>query len=909
MKNTLNNDDLFSFSRGNDPDGDDIFSSSPKNTPDDNDIFSSSPENPAESDDIFSSSPKPAPESNDIFSNAPEVVPEDNGFMINDGEDSDPLGSGFHISGLEDGASGDELFSYTTDNGINNGENVQGDPGQDGSFGLESFSSKDEKSEKQGKNGKKDKKKDKKKSRSTKQKILRVVLSVFLIGFITVSIVAGTFIVYVMTSIDGTMEEDLDDLKLNFTTTIYYQDANGNWQEYQRLHGEYNRIWVNYDPKAAKSGESSYQGIPQNLVDAFVSIEDKRFYEHDGVDWKRTVSAFANLFLHFYSSNQGGSTVTQQLVKNLTGDNAQKPSRKMREIMRARYLESHYSKDTIIECYLNTIPMGNGIYGVEVAANYYFNKSVKDLTLLECASLAAITKAPSYYAPDENPKNNKDRRETVLDQMKMQGYITDKEYKAALKEDFQVTASKDALKEAEINNYYVDALISQVTKDIAKKYGYDETHASNMFYSGGYKIYSTVNPEIQAAVDETFTNSERYASTSSDGQQLQGSITVMDYEGHVVGMSGGIGEKTANMGFNRATSAVRQPGSTMKPIAAYTPAVESGIITYSTIVNDTATNYGNWKPVNWYGSYWGNISVRYALERSVNTIPVWLVNKMGAEKSYNFLTKSLGITTLNDEDKNLSALGMGGTSGGLTTMESAAAYAIFGNGGKYYEPKFYYSVKDQHGDVILSNEDATPTTAIGEDTATVMNHLLQNVVYGANGTGGGAGGYIPNMRIFAKTGTSDASNDLWFVGGSPYYVASCWCGYDNMATIRDQAIAQKMWGAVMSRVHENLPAKNFSESKYTSMRYFCTETGELATDKCTSVEVGWYVNGKLPDACKTHEGTVLYPPGSEEEKKAKEEAEKKKKEEEEKKKEEDKEEEKKKPEDEDAPNSPHSSGP
>lgn len=768
----------------------------------------------------------------------------------------------------------EDIFSYNTENNTNN------EPAADttDSFNINDFSTNntldDEKTEEKGSH------KDGKKNKKTKQKVIKILLSVFLIGVITVSVVMGTFIVYVFTAVDGTMEEDLDDLKLNFTTTIYcINEETNEWEEYQRLHGEFNRIWVPYDPAAAKSKDESYEGIPQYLVDAFVAIEDKRFYSHDGVDWKRTFAAFANLFLHYYSSNQGGSTITQQLVKNLTGDNAQKPSRKMREIMRARYLESHFSKDTIIECYLNTIAMGNGTYGVEVAANYYFDKSVKDLTLLECASLAAITKAPAVYSPDENPEYNAERRDIVLAEMKKQGYITKEEYEENVGKDITVVASKEALKEADVNNYFVDALITQVTKDIADKYGYDETHAAKLFYSGGYKIYSTVNPRIQQAVDNVFTDSNIYSMTSADGQPLQGGISVMDYEGHVVGLSGGIGEKTVNLSFNRATDAVRQPGSTMKPISAYALGIEEGIINYSSFVNDTRVSYGNWSPVNWYGSYWGNIPVKYALERSVNTIPVWLVNEMGAQKSYDFLTKTLGLKHLTNEDINLAPLGMGGTNGGVTPLESAAAFAIFGNGGKYYEPKFYYYVKDQHDDTVLSNEDPQPVTAIGEDTATVMNKLLQNVVYGANGTGGGAGGYVPSMRVYAKTGTSDSSNDLWFVGGTPYYVASCWCGYDNMATIRDQAIALKMWGAVMRGVHTGLPAKDFSVSGYATERYYCTDSGKLATDKCPSTEKGWYTKNGLPEPCDIHPGTVLYPPGSEEEKKAQEE--KKRKEEEE----------------------------
>ena len=704
-----------------------------------------------------------------------------------------------------------------------------------------------------------------------KQRFLKMFLTVVLVGIITVSIVAGTFLVYAFTMVDGTMDVDLNDLELNFTTAIYVEDkTSGEWVEYQRLHGEFNRIWVPYnETEAKKTDNTDYDGIPQQLVNAFVAIEDKRFHTHYGVDWKRTFGAVINTVIPIYSSKQGGSTITQQLVKNLSNDREQSAMRKVREIMRARHLESEYSKSTILECYLNTIPMGHGLYGVEVAANYYFGKSVNELTLLECASLASITKGPSIYDPEDNPENNKQRRETVLRFMLEQGYITKEEHDAVLKEELNLVASREELNETEVNNYFVDALIVDVTNDLAKKYGWDGVHAAENFYSGGYKIYATLDPEIQSTVDEVFSDSEKYGIKGKDGKQLQGAFTVMDYKGRIRGLAGGIGEKTVNLGltgFNRATDAKRQPGSTMKPIAAYAPAVENGIIHYSSVLNDTATNYNGWTPKNWYSSYWGGVTTQYALERSINTIPVYLVNKLGPQNCYDFLTQKLGITTLNENDIDLSPLGMGGTNCGITTKESAAAYAVFGNGGQYYEPTLYYAVYDQHNDMVLSHEKIKPHTAISEDTATVMNKLLQNVVYGSNGTGKGAAGYIKDMKIFAKTGTSNNSNDLWFVGGTPYYVASCWCGYDSQQTISDSAIAMKMWGAVMSKIHTGLEPKQFSESSYALDRYYCTETGLLATDGCPSKAVGWYKKGNVPSVCENHEGNALDSPKVEAEK-------------------------------------------
>ena len=741
-----------------------------------------------------------------------------------------------------------ELFSYDTSGNL--------ESHSEESFDLNAFSSSKQQSAQE--KGKK-----KRKTKTKKHRFLKFVLSSFLICLITGCIVIGSFLFYAFTIVDGTMEEDLEN-SLNYTTTIYVDNGNGEFKEYRRLHGEFNRIWIDYDKVAIDKNDQSYDGIPQMLANAFVAIEDKRFFEHEGVDWKRTMGAFINEFVPIYSSRQGGSTITQQLVKNLTDDRSQKASRKVREIMRARYLEGKYSKDTILECYLNTIPMGHGTYGVEVAANYYFGKTVKDLTIAECASLAAITKSPTNYAPDDNPENNKERRESVLYEMLDQGYITEEEYNTAINEELKIVADKRVLNQDTVNSYFVDALITEVSEDLAEKYGYDQAHANKLFYTGGYKIYATVDTDIQAAAEEVFSNSKTYAVKGKDGKLMTGGITVMDYEGNVKALVGGIGEKTVNRGFNCATDAIRQPGSTMKPIAAYAPAIEQDLITYSSIVNDTKTYYKKWTPKNWYNSYWGNITVQYALERSVNTIPVYLVNKMSPQVSYDFLTQKLGITTLNQEDIDLSPLGMGGTNGGLTTMESAAAYAIFGNGGNYYEPSLYTKVTDQKGKIILEKK-SKPQFAISEDTATVMNHLLQNVVYGANGTGTGAKGYIPNMKIFAKTGTSNDQNDLWFVGGSPYYVASCWCGFEEMQPIPSSksGIARDMWGGVMSKIHKGLPAKEFTDSTYATERYYCTQSGLLATKACPSKAVGWYRNSKIPSACTTHAGEILGKPQEE----------------------------------------------
>lgn len=679
----------------------------------------------------------------------------------------------------------------------------------------------------------------KKKEKTTTKKVLRTVLIIFLVCTMLGCVAVGGLVGYVIMFVDGTMDENLNMLKLNYATTIYVQDGD-EWVEYQRLHGGENRIWVSYDKDKAEADDPDYTGVPQDLADAFVAIEDKRFFDHEGVDWRRTISAFVNMVTNRTTSGYGGSSITQQLVKNLTKDSDRSANRKVREIMRARYLESKFSKEVILECYMNTIAMGNGIYGVEVASEYYFGKKVNELTLAECASIAGITNLPEYYRPDKNPENNKERRDLVLKLMLEQKLITQEEYDGAIAEELNVAADSSAFKEEEVNNYFVDALIEDVVAALMEENGWEREHAETNFYNGGYKIYSTLDPDVQETIDSVY-ESEKYALPGDNDEPLQGSMVVMDYSGHVLGMAGGMGEKTENRGLNRATMSPRQPGSTIKPIAAYAPALEKNLITYSSIVNDKSTYYNNktWRPVNWYRYYKGNVTVKYALEISMNTIPVYLVDLLTTQESYDFLTGTLGLKNLTNKDVDYSPLGMGGTNGGYTALESAAAFAIFGNKGKYYEPITFTKIYDQYDKLVFSQESES-TVAISEDTAVIMNKLLQNVVYGNEGTAAGARSFITNMKFFAKTGTANHTNDIWFVGGSPYYVASSWCGYDELQKIDDAKRARTMWGAVMKKLHSDLKAKDFPESEYVQCKLYCSHTGLLAKTGCPVSDYGWY---------------------------------------------------------------------
>lgn len=682
----------------------------------------------------------------------------------------------------------------------------------------------------------------------------KTALSFMLIAVITGCLVVGAFAVYVFNFVDHTVYEDLDQLKLDFTTTLYVMDEKtGEYVEYQRLPGVENRIWIGFDE------------IPQDLKNAFVAVEDQHFYTHNGVDWKRTVGAFADMFVDIYKGRQGGSTITQQLVKNLTDDWDQSAMRKIREIMRARYLESQYEKDTILECYLNTICLANGIYGTEVAANYYFGKPASELTLVECASIASLAKEPEKYRPDKNPENNKKRRNLVLSLMHEQGYISDEEYETAKNAEITVVADKSAIKGATVNNYFVDTVIDEVVDRLVEEYNFDEAYAAKNFYNGGYKIYCTVNPDVQKALEAEYAKTDKYFYSKSrkDGSIVQSGMTVMDYNGHIVGIVGGGGDKAANRELNRATMTYRQPGSTIKPLAAYSQALQKNLITYSSVLEDSPIEKyyypsGEAGPKNWFDSYLGNVTVATALERSINTIPCKLVKEMGVRPTYNFLNEKFGLELDGEDDMNLSSLGLGGTNSGITVTESAAAFAVFGNLGHYYEPTAFTKVTDQHDNVIL--EQKKGWVAMDENTACIMNHLLQNVVYGSNGTGDVAKKFSNTMVCYAKTGTSTNANDCWFVGGTPYYVASCWFGYDTPAAVSPSSLAKNMWTNVMKEVHKDLEPKEFAESEFVTKYYYCANTGELATDMCEHKLVGYYkTNYSLPILCTAHPGNPLPP--------------------------------------------------
>ncbi len=651
----------------------------------------------------------------------------------------------------------------------------------------------------------------------------------------------------------GNMDDlDIESLTLRQNSVLVYQEQEtGEEKILQYINADEDRVWADLE------------SIPEYLQQAFVSIEDERFYQHNGFDLRRTVKAtmtwVGNKLLGKDGVSLGGSTITQQLIKNITGDRDQTPARKIQEISRAVALEKELDKDQIMELYLNCIYLSQGCSGVQTASNLYFDKDVNDLTLAEAASIAGITQYPALYDPFVNPDKNKSRQELVLGKMLELGYISQSEYDKAIKEKLEFADPDKVTEQKGSNSYFVDQVIRDVLKDLEAQ-GYSKSLANKILYTGGVKIYTTCNPEVQKAMEEYYAKSSNFPNSKA-----QSAMVVTDVQtGAVVGMVGGIGEKPGDLTLNRATSP-RQPGSTIKPLGVYAPALEKGLITPASVYDDVAKSYNGWTPRNYDYAYRGRVNVRSAVRQSLNTVPVEILSKMGAQESFDFLTEKMGLTTLvkgreidgkTYTDIGYSPLALGGLTDGVTVLEMTSAFATFANNGIYNTPYLYTEVKDKEGNVLVSS-DRSSWKAMSPSTAYVMHRMLLEVVSG--GTGGGAA--VSGYPTAGKTGTTSDNNDRWFIGYTPHYAAAVWYGYD----IPEQIYASgnpciPVFRNIMNTIHRNIDPE-YREigrpSNVLSVSY-CAYSGKQATENCPA-ESFYFVKGNVPGQCNAgsdHEGYV-----------------------------------------------------
>ena len=737
---------------------------------------------------------------------------------------------------------------------------------------------------------------------------------------------------------------DLDNQKNRQTSIVY--DINGN--EYASLSRNENRIW------------RELSAMPENLQNAVIAIEDKNFRTEPGINLKGTIGAALNAFTgnRIWGTNRGASTLEQQLIKNLTGDNEQDNMRKVREIFRALGLDNKYSKETILEAYLNTIPLTGIIHGMEAGSIEYFGKHVEDLTLAECATLASITKNPTKYNPATNPEELMKRRNHVLYEMYTQGYITEDEFNSAKAETITLAEKSSTTENAtrsSSNSWFTDALYNQLLTQLQEDLNYTKDEAQELIFSGGLRIYSTVDPTVQAGIEKTMYNEDDlipalwheepvclhdYPADSSSWDEVQydeatglpitkdgyavygqeaipvyaddegttlktgtstdpdypndtteylcvyekvrtqAAMATLDYDGNILGIGGGIGEKKYDLGFNRATSP-HQTGSTMKPIGAYALALDYKLINYSSQILDSPyysaedkkvlkdqyigvmspfseaaqSRSDMWRawPTNYGGvGGQGNPMLVYdALQQSYNTVAVWVGDMVGVDYLYNFVHDTLECSYINAEnDMDLGPLVLGSQSSGLTVVQLAGAYTMF-NTGTFTTPHYYTEITDYQGNMILDNNKYINTTqAISADTAYIMNRMMWNVLHSRKGT---AYGKAPDgeMDSVAKTGTTSNYKDYTFAGLTPYYVTAIWWGCDRpteMDTLgkagKNASPIQYAWKALMEDLQADLPVKEFAKGENVVEKHFDTSTGAIIS---SGGSVGYYTEDNLPD--------------------------------------------------------------
>ena len=632
-------------------------------------------------------------------------------------------------------------------------------------------------------------------------RVLGVIGTILLIGVVTALIFVCIFAFYVKTCITPSLDIDLNDFTLNQSSIIYYKDSNGDYQKLTTVKSSENRIWIDGDQ------------IPQHMKDALVAIEDKRFYTHKGVDWFRTAHAALNMFTG--GSTFGGSTITQQLIKNLTQQDDITVQRKLLEIFQALDLEKNYDKDEILEYYLNAVYFGEGCYGVQTAAQTYFGKDAKDLSVAEAASIVGITNLPTYYDPFYSVENNKERQENVLREMYKQGYLKKAEYEEAKNEELDFVRGENSPSSSNVYSYYEEVVLSDVIGDLAKAKGISRNAASQLVHNAGYEIYACIDKDIQAKVDAIYTDPEKLPKTyGSTKSQLQSAIVIIDQAtGEIKALRGGTGDKTINYGLNRATGTTRPPGSSIKPIAVYGPAVEYGLISPSTLVLDkdekhVQLTHTSWYPKNSPPGYDGIITITTALQKSKNTVAAQIVDKLTPSASLEFLRSRLGVTSLIDSDADYAAMALGEPHYGITVREMAQAYTALANDGVFTYSRTYTMVKDRSGKIILDNQPQT-IQAFSQNTARTMTYMLNNAAtYGT-----GHESRLSNMPVAGKTGTTSANRDRWFCGYTPYYTCAVWTGYDTPETMAFSGNpATQIWQKVMSAVHADLPRKEFNIS-------------------------------------------------------------------------------------------------
>lgn len=722
--------------------------------------------------------------------------------------------------------------------------------------------------------------------------VLSIVMTLCLIGVITGVIVGGAFLLYAKDNIDTSVDDFADLIKdKDLTTRVGYLDADGKYVDLpsESLSAGEKRIWV------------KYSDFNEYIADAFVVIEDKRFEQHKGVDWLSTIKVTIQYFTG--QGMRGASTITQQVIKNVTENDDVTIQRKAQEILKALNLEKKYDKTEILEMYLNSLYLSQGCYGVGAAAYTYFGKEVKDLTLIESAALACITQYPYYYDPIINPQHNAEKRNLVLKYMYDQGKITQEEFLSAYEKELvlKVSGDDDEDTSASVHSWYTDAAQQEAVRLLRDKFGYSARIAEKALLTGGYTIVTALDPDIQAIVEDYYENAEWEKHDNSPIQPNSSCVIIDHSNGNVVALVGSRGRKTINLGLNYATQTRRPSGSSIKPISVYGPGIEANAVTWGTVLDDVPINFGtetidpdtgekvysnkHGYPKNAPDRYLGLTTVHEGVRNSINTISWRSLERLGLDNSFDFLTNKLHLTTLIESqtmsngltftDKAYAPLAMGEFTWGVVVKEMVAAYQIFANEGIFNDERIVLKILDNDGNVIVDNEKKSEVV-ISAQTATITTKLLQDVV--ATGTA-----YKitlkKNVDCAGKTGTSESNNDKWFIGYTPYYVCGVWFGYSMPRSLNKfnsvSSAPVLAWDAIMTKVMQKYvdaaknggePLKKFVDAPGLVQVEYCIDSGKLPTDACRNdlrkitepkksnrIEKGWFKAGTEPtEYCDCH---------------------------------------------------------
>ena len=722
--------------------------------------------------------------------------------------------------------------------------------------------------------------------------VLSIIMTLCLIGVITGVIVGGAFLLYAKDNIDTSVDDFADLIKdKDLTTRVGYLDADGKYVDLpsESLSAGEKRSWV------------KYSDFNEYIADAFVVIEDKRFEQHKGVDWLSTIKVTIQYFTG--QGMRGASTITQQVIKNVTENDDVTIQRKAQEILKALNLEKKYDKTEILEMYLNRIYLSQGCYGVGAAAYTYFGKEVKDLTLIESAALACITQYPYYYDPIINPQHNAEKRNLVLKYMYDQGKITQEEFLSAYEKELvlKVSGDDDEDTSASVHSWYTDAAQQEAVRLLRDKFGYSARIAEKALLTGGYTIVTALDPDIQAIVEDYYENAEWEKHDNSPIQPNSSCVIIDHSNGNVVALVGSRGRKTINLGLNYATQTRRPSGSSIKPISVYGPGIEANAVTWGTVLDDVPINFGtetidpdtgekvysnkHGYPKNAPDRYLGLTTVHEGVRNSINTISWRSLERLGLDNSFDFLTNKLHLTTLIESqtmsngltftDKAYAPLAMGEFTWGVVVKEMVAAYQIFANEGIFNDERIVLKILDNDGNVIVDNEKKSEVV-ISAQTATITTKLLQDVV--ATGTA-----YKitlkKNVDCAGKTGTSESNNDKWFIGYTPYYVCGVWFGYSMPRSLNKfnsvSSAPVLAWDAIMTKVMQKYvdaaknggePLKKFVDAPGLVQVEYCIDSGKLPTDACRNdlrkitepkkgnrIEKGWFKAGTEPtEYCDCH---------------------------------------------------------